>query len=781
MARDELTRFVEYLQSLAQEGETPLLVRQVPKLVDGEMQFHANGAIKATWPAFLPAKALRKIKDDQAWYGNTACFILDRMRGGASAAAANCEYCMVMVLDDIGTKSKEPPLAPTWKMETSPGSFQWGYTFSFQPSKQEFAAAITAIAAAGYTDPGANNPVRNFRLPGSINLKPGRNGWAARLVELEPSREYTLEEICKALGVTPGPEDGGGIKPIKVADDGNDDVFAWLGERGLVLSKPNPEGWAGVVCPNHAEHTDGSPEGRYNPSVRAYCCMHGHCGEWGTHRFLEWVAEQGGPAHDGGLRDDLLALTMGEALAKLKPTEAFPDAAAKEVKAAEDRQEIRDAATATKSEWYTRFMYSQGDDTFFDTVTRQELPRHVFNATFRHISCRSIHGRNPKIEAGTCYDENREAMGARVLAGMTYAPGRSLLVTANGLAYGNKWRDARRQGVPGNIVPWLEHCRRLVPDADQLGRLFDVMAFKLQHPDIKINHAILHGGTQGCGKDSMWAPLLWALGGDTQENIGRLDARNLESQFNTFAECELLWLNELREPEAAQRRMLANRLKPVIAAPPIYLEINRKNRQPYNVLNVVLVVACTNERLPISLESADRRWYCIWSEAPRMTDAAGKALWDWFQRDGFAAVAAWLYARDVSAFNPGACPPMTDWKHSLIDNGLSSGESYLVEMIRGRVGEFARGVVGSPFYALADRLAGGAPSAAKVHHATVIHALSEAGWRDLGRVASADYPSKKQLWVAPELAAQVDRGDVSRSDLRRLVEAVPTPVLKVAK
>ena len=95
-----------------------------------------------------------------------------------------------MMLDDIGTKSKEPPLAPTWVMETSEGSFQWGYAFSEQPSKGDFTAAITAIAEAGYTDPGATNAVRNCRIPGSVNLKRGRNNFEARLVEFHPPRVH---------------------------------------------------------------------------------------------------------------------------------------------------------------------------------------------------------------------------------------------------------------------------------------------------------------------------------------------------------------------------------------------------------------------------------------------------------------------------------------------------------------------------------------------------------------------------------------------------------------
>jgi hypothetical protein len=62
-----------------------------------------------------------------------------------------------MVLDDIGTKRKTPPLPPTWIMETSEGNYQGGYAFNDQPNKGDFSAAILAIAAAGYTDAGGRS------------------------------------------------------------------------------------------------------------------------------------------------------------------------------------------------------------------------------------------------------------------------------------------------------------------------------------------------------------------------------------------------------------------------------------------------------------------------------------------------------------------------------------------------------------------------------------------------------------------------------------------------
>ena len=74
--------FFEYIANLAPEGETALFVRQTPIKHKGELQFHADGAIKATWPAFMPD---HKRKDGEAWYGNTASFIVDRFKDKPSA------------------------------------------------------------------------------------------------------------------------------------------------------------------------------------------------------------------------------------------------------------------------------------------------------------------------------------------------------------------------------------------------------------------------------------------------------------------------------------------------------------------------------------------------------------------------------------------------------------------------------------------------------------------------------------------------------------------------
>lgn len=777
---EDRVKFLQYIAELSTEpGETALLLRQTPSLVNDQIVYHGDGIPKATFPAFLPSKARFKVGD--AWYVNTGSFIVDRFVGGKpSAKAENVEYVLFMMLDDVGTKSKTPPLEPTWIMETSEGSYQWGYAFTNQPTKAEFSAAITAIAEAGYTDPGATNAVRNCRIPGSVNMKKGRNGFEARLVALHPEREYALEDICAALGVEPPEADTAEIRSIKIRDTGHDSVLAWLSDNNMVMSRVNNEGWCGVICPNHEQHTDGNIEGRYKPLDRSYCCYHGHCQDLTSAVFLKWVSENDGPTVTPGLRDELIAERMKRMAEKIMPTEAYPDQTAVIIRDVERKE----AGRLEKTEWFDRFAYIQSDDNFFDMLTRRELSRAVFNALFRHIDCRSIHNSKRQIPASVYFDERRQDYGAKALLGVTYAAGEDVLVARDGLVYGNRWVNMRpdmSDAAPvtdADIAPWVEHCYTLVSERTELEHIWNVMACKIQHPNVKINHAVLHGGDEGSGKDTMWAPFLWALGGVHQHNRSIIETGEIGSQWGYSLEAEVVILNELRETEARERRAMANKLKPIIAAPPDTLSINRKGLHPYDMLNRLQVIAFTNDTLPITLPTQDRRWFCVWSSAPRMDAAEAQKLWTWYKTGGFDLVAAWMWQRPVAAFNPAAAPPITEWKINMVEQGMSVAESFLVDMMRQRIGPFAAGVVAGPFHKLCDLMAsqGHVPMGVRVPQAALLHAFKEAGWVDCGRVASVEFQTKRHIIAAANVAATN-----TKSELRRAVEPDAPKNRKVIK
>ncbi len=92
----------DYFTALAPAGETALIVKQIDT---GKL--HKDGSPKYTWPAYLPK---HKRKEGESWFLNTGSFIMDRMRDKPSASVANCTHVLFMMLDDIGTKSKVPPV-----------------------------------------------------------------------------------------------------------------------------------------------------------------------------------------------------------------------------------------------------------------------------------------------------------------------------------------------------------------------------------------------------------------------------------------------------------------------------------------------------------------------------------------------------------------------------------------------------------------------------------------------------------------------------------------------
>lgn len=746
-----------YFTSLAEKGETALIVKQIDtgkKCLDGSPRY--------TWPAYLPS---HKRREGESWFLNTGSFIIDRFKDGKpSASDVNCTHVLFMMLDDIGTKSKTPPLPPTAIVETSPGNYQYWYAYADQPTVEEHCGALNAIARAGYTDRGATNAVRNCRLPDSVNKKPGRDSFICKEIEFHKGREFTLAQICEALNVTPDPP-GTRQEHIRLTDTGKDDVVAWLNENKLVMSRVNSEGWMGVVCPNHAEHTDGQIEGRYMPVNRAFCCLHEHCKDLDSRYFLDWVAGQGGPKHAPGLRDDLITSAM-QGITALTPTKEYPDKAAQWASDVEKSQ----AGRELRSKWHGRFAYVVSDDAYFDRETCTEISRKAFNALFRHIECFAIdsQGKKRRLEASSWFDAYREELKGYALTGLTYAAGEDWMVHKDGLVYGNVWRDARPKVTSGgDPTPWLEHCRRLVPDERELNHIWDVMAYKVQHANIKVNHAILHGGIGGCGKDTMWAPFLWTVCGPHERNKGLIDNDSLSSQWGYQLEAEVVVLNELKEPDMRDRRALANKLKPIIAAPPEMLTINRKGLHPYQMINRLFMLAFTNEDMPITLDSDDRRWFCVWSGSDKMTPEEAGHIWGWYKSGGFEAVAHWLHQRDVSQFAPQAIPPMTEYKQKLIYVGMSNAEGFIYHLIEKNESPFNVDVIAGPWHDVIQKLSNRTEASGfRIVQPALFHALKECGWVDKGLCHSGEYPLKRHCFVKPHMAKW------SKSDVRRLLAEV---------
>jgi hypothetical protein len=251
------------------------------------------------------------------------------------------------------------------------------------------------------------------------------------------------------------------------------------------------------------------------------------------------------------------------------------------------------------------------------------------------------------------------------------------------------------QGHPGDISCWLQHF-----DTLGWGQYRDLiiqwMAFTLRHPEKKINWMLLLGSHEGAGKDWLLYPLRYALG----DNQTLIDAEELLSGFQDWAiGTKYLHVNEAELGNRTDAMQVGNKLKPLAAAPPEYLRVNQKNIKPIRIRNLLSIAMTTNSQTPLTLNNDSRRIMALWSDL-NVRDASlnikpewlqfWKEAWPWMEDHG-GAEAVIYYLRnevDLSQFNPGAPPPVTEFLRDIRDASKSPMEQTIQEFIAQRIGSF---------------------------------------------------------------------------------------------
>ncbi len=213
-------------------------------------------------------------------------------------------------------------------------------------------------------------------------------------------------------------------------------------------------------------------------------------------------------------------------------------------------------------------------------------------------------------------------------------------------------------GDPEQATPWVEHVKKLWPDPTEHSFFFDFCAHMVQHPEVKCNAAIVLSGTQGIGKDAALMPVKQAVGNWNTKNI---DPDELFSPYKPWLETLMLVVDEVRPTKDEHHASTAyNILKPMIVAPPDTLPLNDKYSKLRHIINRLRVFITTNDWMSMYIPPEDRRMFIMHSHLPQKWHEAEKRpkyfndLFAWFEGGGINHVAAWLSARDLSAFDPKA-------------------------------------------------------------------------------------------------------------------------------
>jgi Family of unknown function (DUF5906) len=263
---------------------------------------------------------------------------------------------------------------------------------------------------------------------------------------------------------------------------------------------------------------------------------------------------------------------------------------------------------------------------------------------------------------------------------MTWAPGEPMLIKGRLVANGG-WverdgvtcfnlyrRPTVTRGTASSARPWVKHIYMIYGKAAK--HIIKYMAFKVQKPQEKINHALLLGGGQGIGKDTLCEPLKYAVG---PWNFEEVSPKQVCGRFDGFVKSVFLRINELRDLGDGNRFDFYEHTKVFTASPPDVLRVDEKHLREYSVFNVCGVIITTNYKTNgVYLPAEDRRHYVAWSNLKKenFSDAYWEKIWKWYEGGGFGHVAAFLSTLDISDFNPKAAPPKTEAFWAIVDAKL---------------------------------------------------------------------------------------------------------------
>ena len=156
----------------------------------------------------------------------------------------------------------------------------------------------------------------------------------------------------------------------------------------------------------------------------------------------------------------------------------------------------------------------------------------------------------------------------------------------------------------------------------------------MQRPGEKINHALVLGGKQGIGKDSLLEPVKEAVG---RWNWREISPTQMLGRFNGWTKSVVVRISEACDLSAADRIAFYNHSKQYIASPPDVLRVDEKHLREYLVLNVLGVIITTNHKTDgIYLPDDDRRHFVAWSPCAKedFDDCYWANLWGWMNADG---------------------------------------------------------------------------------------------------------------------------------------------------
>lgn len=658
-------------------------------------------------------------------------------------------HTRVIVLDDVKEKlpldqvSKLPD--PTWILETSPGSEQWGYLLESPcTDKTRVDNLLDGLVANGLApggkDPGMKGVTRYVRLPDGYNTKASKmvdgKPFKCHILKWAPFTCTTLEALAEPFGV-----DLNALRRDSRVDGAKStDDHPILNIPDLIhIKDTRGDGRYDIICPWVGGHTGEEDTGTViftnADGTIGFKCHHGTCQNRTGGDLLQYIEQ-----HAGGFANELKIWQQGR-MFSANPSDDTPDAQPDEINILNKKltelksmspftQEARDIAgkilkcvdsykamdrlhwhdnirdtmqwnkvdfknilSALRSEWYNdgnkelnffdEVIYIAEQNQFFNREKGIFYTADAYQNAYAHLDSEA---RKQALQGGMVTKVDK----------LDYAPLEAPVFVENGISYGNSWTtQTEEMGSPGDVSIYLEHFIHMGWEKYR-DHILQWMAFTIRHPDEKINHMMLFGSPEGSGKDWLLTPLALAMG----NNHLTISGDELLRDFDDYLlSTKYLHINEVEVGLYREAKQITAKLKPLAAAPPLKLRVNQKMVKPIQIRNIVNTTMCTNSQLPLRLTGSPRRFFAIWSDLDVHDENGGMLIswekywderWHWMKNGGAQAVVHYLRNKvDLSKFNPGAHPIVTDYLRKIVDSSKTVLHQTIEEFIRRRFGHFS--------------------------------------------------------------------------------------------
>jgi hypothetical protein len=313
--------------------------------------------------------------------------------------------------------------------------------------------------------------------------------------------------------------------------------------------------------------------------------------------------------------------------------------------------------------------------------TMETWPASSVNSRVRPIA---VPMREKPVPAAMWLDSNR------AVEQMTWAPGEPMEIRDRLIADGgwftrpgcvslNLYRPPVLVPRAGDVGPWLRHLEYIYPEgADHAVKWF---AHRVQRPHEKPNHALVLGGAQGIGKDSVLESIKHAIG---PWNFADVSPQNVLGRFNKFGRSVILRVSEARDLGDTDRFAFYDHMKVYTAAPPDVLRIDEKFKGEYYVPNVCGVIITSNHKSDgIYLPGDDRRHLVLWSPRSKedFSPEYWQAFWRWLNTGGTEFVAHYLKTLDLSGWDAKAPPPKTQAFFEIVDASRAPEDAEMADVL----------------------------------------------------------------------------------------------------